>query len=212
MSNTIRRFNMEKSELRICFFGPSGSGKSTCFRFAKDAMRERIAGEPEVVRADVARPLREAQWSVYLEMGMIPNDMMTKPERMPQDGRLLSFLASHFESHLGPACAGYVEAMSDGYNGRVAFVNTDCRNNAYESLHDAGFWFVRVMTDERLVRERLAERGDITPYDTRSEVERADRIEPHFTVQNDGTLDELQEAVGCAVQAAIFKHEEFISA
>lgn len=212
MDNTLRRFNMEKSGPRVCFFGPSGSGKSTCFRFAEDAVRERVGQGFRVVRADVAAPLHEAQWSVYLKMGLIPNDMMTKPDQMPQDGKLLSFLASHFEESLGPACASYVEAMSDGHNGQIAFINTDCRNNAYESLHDAGFWFVRVKTDKGLIRERLAERGDITPYDTRSEVERTDGIEPHFTVRNNGTLNELREAVGCAVQAVIFKRDKFISA
>lgn len=207
MGNTLRRFNMEKSGLRICFFGPSGSGKSTCFGFAENAIRERVAGKPKVVRADVAAPLREAQWSVYLKMGLIPNGMMTEPDRLPHDGKLLSFLASHFAGHLGPACAAYVEAMSKG---GIAFVNTDCRNNAYESLHDAGFWFVRVKTDERLIHKRLAERGDWTPYDTQLEVERTDSIEPHFTVRNDGTLDELRESVGCAVQAVIFKREDFV--
>ncbi len=210
MGNTLRRLNMEKSELRVCFFGPSGSGKSTCFRFAEDAMRERIAGKPQIARADVAAPLREAQWSVYLKMGLIPGGMMTKPDQMPQDGRLLSFLASHFENGLGPTCASWVESMSKACDGHIAFVNTDCRNNAYESLHDAGFWFVRVMTDDRLVRERLAERGDIAPYDSRSEVERTDDIEPHSTIRNDGTLDELRYAVSCAVQAVIFRREEFV--
>lgn len=213
MGNTLRRFYMEQSELRICFFGPSGSGKSTCFGFAEDAIHERVDKKLQVVRADVARPLREAQWSVYLKMGLIPPyDMTTKPDQMPQDGKLLAFLASHFQNHLGPACASYVAEMSDGCNRRAAFVNTDCRNNAYGALHDAGFWFVRVMTEERLVRERLAERGDITPYDLQSEVERTDEIKPHFTVQNDGTLDDLRESVNCAVQVAIFKREEFLSA
>jgi len=203
---------MEKSGLRICFFGPSGSGKSTCYKFAEDAMCERIDGEPRIVRADVALPLREAQWSVYLKMGLIRGSMMTKPDQMPQDGKLLSFLASHFEKNLGPACTSLVESMSEAYHGHIAFVNTDCRNNAYESLHDAGFWFIRVNTDEKLIRERLAERGDINSYDLTSEVERIDNIEPHFTIRNDGTKDELREAVDCAVQTAIFKREEFISA
>ncbi len=212
MGNRLRRFNMENGGLRICFFGPSGSGKSTCFGFAEDAIRERVDGRPEIVRADVAAPLREAQWSVYLKMGLIPNGMMTKPDQMPQDGKLLSFLASHFENDLGPTCAGWVESMSKAYHGHIAFVNTDCRNNAYGSLHDAGFWFVRVMTDDGLIRERLSGRGDMTPYDASAEVEKTDGIDPHFTIRNDGTLDELQEEVGCAVQAAIFKREEFVSA
>ncbi len=212
MGDTLRKFNMKGNGLRICFFGPSGSGKSTCFGFAEDSIRERVASKPKIFRADVASPLREAQWSVYLKMGMIPDGMMTKPDQMPQDGKLLSFLASHFENNLGPACAGWVESISKAYHGHAAFINTDCRNNAYESLHDAGFWFVRVAAGERLIRERLAGRGDLTPYDPGAEVERVDGIEPHFTVRNDGTLDELREAVNCAVQAAIFKREEFISA
>jgi len=211
MGNTIRRFSMEQSEIRICFFGPSGSGKSTCFEFARDAVRGHIAHPPKIVRADVASPLREAQWLVYLKMGLIRGDMMTKPDQMPQDGKLLSFLASHFENNLGPACAAWVESMSEAHRRCIAFINTDCRNNAYESLHDAGFWFVRVKADEKSIRERLAERGDLAPY-PKSEVERTDGIEPHFTVQNDGTKDELRETVSCAVQAAIFKREEFISA
>jgi len=69
-----------------------------------------------------------------------------------------------------------------------------------------------VNTDEKIISERLSERGDITPYDTHLEVERTDGIEPHFTIRNNGTLDELQEAVYCAVQAVIFKREKFISA
>lgn len=210
MGDTLRRSNMERSELRICFFGPSGSGKSTCFGFAEEAIRERITGELRVVREDVAAPLREAQWSMYLKMDMIPSDM--EPYQMPQDGMLLSFLASHFESHLGPACARRVGTMSEAFCRHIAFVNTDCRNNAYESLHNMGFWFVRVKTDEKLIRKRLGERGDTTPYDPKSDVEKIGDIEPHFTVQNDGTLNELQEAVNYAVQGAIFKREEFISA
>ena len=212
MGSRLRRFNMENSGIRICFFGPSGSGKSTCFGFAEDAIRERVDGNPKIVRADVAAPLREAQWSVYLKMSLIPNGMMTKPDQMPQDGKLLSFLASHFEKYLGPTCAGWVESMSKACHGHIAFVNTDCRNNAYESLHDAGFWFARVMTGEKLVSERLAKRGDIAPYDLQSKVEQTDGIEPHFTVENNGTLDELRESVNCAVQAAIFKRKDFLAA
>ena len=209
MNDTLRRLNMEMSELRICFFGPSGSGKSTCFTFAEDAIHEHIDKELRVVRADVAHPLHESQRLVYLQMGLIPNDMMAKPERMPHDGKLLSFLANHFKSHLGSACMSHVKAMSDGYNKHVAFVNTDCRNNSYKALHDAGFWFVRVKTGKSVVCERLVERGDITPYPL-SDAERADGIKPHLTMRNDGTLNELREEVSRVVQAAILKREEFI--
>ena len=206
MDDTLRKFNMGRSELRICFFGPSGSGKSTCFAFAEDAIHEHIDRWLRVVHADVARPLHESQRLVYLQMGLIPHDTI----EMPHDGKLLSFLASHFESHLGPMCMSHVEAMSDAYNKHVAFVNTDCRNNSYKALHDAGFWFFRVKTGESIVCDRLAERGDITPYDSLSDAERADRIKPHLTMRNDGTLDELRANVNRAVQEAVLMREDFV--
>lgn len=206
MDDTLRKFNMGRSELRICFFGPSGSGKSTCFAFAEDAIHEHINRGLRVIHADVARPLHESQRLVYLQMGLIPHDAI----EIPHDGKLLSFLASHFESHLGPIFMSYVEGMSVAYYKHVAFVNTDCRNNSYKALHDAGFWFVRVKTGESVIRERLTERGDITPYDPLSDVERSDGIKPHLTMRNDGTLDELRANVNRAVQDAILMREDFV--
>lgn len=212
MGNTLRRFNMGRSALKICFFGPSGSGKSTCFEMAKDAIVERVDRGIRVYRADVARPLHEIQWSAYMKLGLAkpPQDRF---EDMRQDGVLLSLLAGHFESHLGEAYYAFVDGVSKASPGSgAAFVNTDCRNNAYGSLHDLGFWFIRVAADESVIRERLAGRRDITPYDMSAAVEQIDGIEPHWTVENNGTLDKLRNAVSCAVQAAIFKREEFLAA
>lgn len=207
----MRRFNMERSGLKICFFGPSGSGKSTCFEMARDAIAERIGKGVRVYRADVARPLHEIQQNAYTKLGLaVPKQRL---EDMRQDWTLLAFLASHFESHLGKACYAFVDDVSQAHPGRdAAFINTDCRNNAYDSLHDLGFWFVRVATDEEVVRERLAERQDITPCDMSAAVEQTDKIEAHWTLKNNGTPEELREMVGCVVQAAIFKREEFLSA
>jgi len=212
MGNTLRRFNMERSALKICFFGSSGSGKSTCFEMARGEISDRVGEGVRVYRADVAAPLREIQWSAYMKMGLV-DPRENSFEGMRQDGALLAFLAGHFEPHLGKACCAFVEGVSRAHPARdAAFVNTDCRNNAYDSLHDLGFWFVRVAADENVMRERLAGRRDITPYDMSAAVEQIDRIEPHWTVENNGTLDELREQVGCVVQAAIFKHEEFTAA
>ena len=211
MGNTLRRFNMERSGLRLSFFGPSGSGKSTCFRMAEDAIRERVGGHMTVYRADVAKPLREIQLAAHQRMGLA--DLRQSAEDMPQDGRLLSLLASHFEPHLGLACCSFVDSASQAHPARdAAFVNTDCRNNAYGALHDFGFWFARVEADADTVRGRVARRGDSSPYDASAAVEQIDRIEPHWTLHNNGTLDELREAVGRVVQAAIFMREEFLAA
>lgn len=208
MGDTLRRFNMGRSGLRLSFFGPSGSGKSTCFRMAEDAIRERTGWH--VYRADVAKPLREIQWAAYLKMGLV--EPWHSEDDMPQDGQLLSFLASHFEPRLGKACCSFVDSVSQSRPARdAAFVNTDCRNNAYDALHDLGFWFVRVEAAADIIRERIARRGDSTPYDPSAAVEQIDKIRPHWTLHNDGTLDELRERVGCMIQAAIFKREEFLA-
>jgi len=202
---------MERSGLRLSFFGPSGSGKSACFGMAEDAIRERAGGHVKVYRADVAGPLREIQFVAYRSMGLA--DPGRGAEDMPQDGRLLSLLASHFEPHLGRACCSLVDSVSQAHPARdAAFVNTDCRDNAYDALHDFGFWFVRVEADADTVRRRVAQRCDLSPYDPGAAVERTGGIRPHLTLRNDGTLGELREAVGRAVQAAIFMREEFLSA
>lgn len=207
MGNTLRRFNMERSALKICFFGPTGSGKSTCFEIAKDAIIDRLDPAPSVFRADVACPLHEIQWNAYMKLRIV-NPPQDRFEDMRQDGALLSFLAGHFEAHLGDACYGFVDSISKACPNRgAAFVNTDCRNNAYDSLVDLGFWFVRVVADESTIHTRLVNRRDITPCGV-SAVDRIDRIEPHWTVENNGTLDELREKVGCVVQNAIFKYDE----
>lgn len=211
MGNTLRRFNMERSGLRLSFFGRSGSGKSTCFGMAAAAIRERAGGHMKVYRADVAGPLHEIQFAAYRNMGLA--DPGQGAENMPQDGRLLSLLASHFEPHLGRACCSLVDSVSQAHPARdAAFVNTDCRDNAYDALHDFGFWFVRVEADADTVRGRVAQRCDLSPYDPGAAVERIGNIRPHLTLRNDGTLDELREAVGRAVQAIIFMRDEFLSA
>jgi len=212
VGNTLRRFNMERSALKVCFFGPSGSGKSTCFDMAKSEIADRVSADIRVYRADVAAPLRAIQWGAYMKMGLV-DPRENSFENMRQDGELLAFLAGHFEPHLGKACYAFVDSVSQAHPARdAAFVNTDCRNNAYDSLHDLGFWFVRIATDENVVQKRLAGRQDISPYDMSAAVEQIDRIEPHWTVENNGTLDELREQVGCVIQAAIFKREEFTTA
>jgi len=201
---------MERSGLRLSFFGPSGSGKSTCFGMARDAIHERV-GHVAVYRADVAGPLRDVQLAAYQRMGLA--DPKQSAEDMPQDGRLLSLLASHFEPHLGRACCSFVDSASQAQQARdAAFVNTDCRDNAYGALHDFGFWFVRVEADADTVRERVSRRADLSPYDPAAAVERIGGIRPHLTLHNDGPLGELREAVGRAVQAAIFMREEFLAA
>jgi|GEM_PF-1476269 len=197
---------MARSALSICFFGPSGSGKSTCFEIARDAMLDRLnlRDGASVHRADVAEPLHDIQRAAYNRLGL---------DSTGQDGRLLSFLADHFRPHLGTAIRSLVDQACESRRaGEVAFVNTDCRNNAYDTLHELGFWFVRVATPAGVVRDRLSSRGDATPHSPSAAVEQIDKITAHWTINNGGSLDELREQVGGVIRAAIFRREEFMSA
>jgi len=206
MSHTPRRINMARNALSICFFGPSGSGKSTCFEMARDAMLDRLdlRDGARVHRADVAEPLHDIQRAAYDRLGL---------DSTGQDGRLLSFLADHFGPHLGTAIRSLVDRACESRRPcEVAFVNTDCRNNAYDTLHELGFWFVRVAAPEGTVRDRLSARGDTTPHNPSAAVEQIGKIAARWTINNGGSLGELREQVGNVVQAAIFRRGEFMSA
>ena len=189
---TLRCTNMSKSGLRVAFVGPSGSGKSTCFRYAFDAIRD--AYYPVIVhRADVATPLHEIQHEAYGKFGIIAREE-TSIEGTRQDGKLLAFLAEHFEPYLGSYFIRQVDETSSK-DILAAFVNTDCRDNAYTALYDAGFWFIQMRTPPSIIKERLGERGDFTEPPIGSSVESTGEIVPHWRITNDGSLDALQAEV-----------------
>ena len=204
---TPRCVNMGKSGLRIAFVGPSGSGKSTCLQLAFDAIKETY--DPVIVyRADVATPLHEIQHEAYGKFGIIDKEE-TPIEGMGQDGKLLAFLAEHFEPHLGPCCIRRVDETSRR-DSRAAFVNTDCRDNAYKALYDAGFWFVRVKTSPEIIKERLGNRKDLTEAPTESSVESTGTITPHWWVNNYGNLDALQAEVIHAIDMMGQMRDEYL--
>ena len=198
---------MGKSGLRIAFVGASGSGKSTCLQFAFDAIRETC--DPVIVhRADVAAPLHEIQHEAYGKFGIIDREE-TPIEGMGQDGKLLAFLAKHFELQLGPCCIRWVDETSRK-DSRAAFVNTDCRDNAYKALHDAGFWFVHVRTSPDTIKERLNEREDRTEAPDGSPVESIGAIAPHWRVNNNGSLEALQAEVIHAIDMTEQMRAEYL--
>lgn len=182
-----RCINMGKSGIRVAFVGPSGSGKSTCLKYAFNIIRDTYY--PIIVhRADVATPLHEIQHEAYGKFGIVTR------EGGRQDGKLLAFLAEHFEPYLGSHFIRQVNETSSN-DILAAFVNTDCRDNAYTTLYDAGFWFIKMKTPPSLIKERLDKRGDFTEPPIGSSVESTGEIVPHWWITNDGSLDALQAEV-----------------
>ena len=175
----------------VSFIGPSGSGKSTCRQFAEKYLRERGY---DVYHVDVAAPLRQIQTYAY--------ELFTKKSQdataldYKQDGRLLQFLAEHFEDRLGPTFKASIKEILDYCpSKKIAIINTDCRNNAYKTLKELGFVFIRLTVPPILLAVRQMARGDLTKSDHHSSVEQYDTIEYSHEIDNVGSLDDLEKNV-----------------
>lgn len=173
----------EQKILKLSFFGPSGSGKSTS---AKMIEERNLLPDFKIIQANVAKPLHEIQAKAY-QLFDIPNT--------GQDGKLLQFLAKHFEDHLGATCIANikVELGKDENGGRnLLFLNSDCRQNAYYALKKDGFIFIRVYTKLENIEERKGVRGDISNINDAERVEQIEKITPDYQLDNNGNLKELE--------------------
>lgn len=80
-------------------------------------------------------------------------------------------------------------------NDTILLLNADCRNNAYPTLKNEGFTFVRVDTNPYLRLSRLQERQDITSADLSSNIEQIDQIVADYTIDNNGSLEDLKKNI-----------------
>ncbi len=181
-------------DLFLSFVGPSGVGKSTCYDYAEKFLQEQ---EFYVYRHEVAHPLRLIQESAYELLDLDPQGNPDDPTCFRQDGALLGFLAEHFGDQLGKVFATDFESCFDSRNPEcpIAVVNTDCRNNAYDTLKALGFTFVRLEVDEETLLARRQARGDTSPFNYAALVESTNRIETPYIIFNNGSLDELKISV-----------------
>lgn len=183
----------KSKNLLVAFVGPSCAGKSTCYEYA---LPELVRLGYLVFRCDVAVPLRRIQQFAYSQFGLKSPGYADVPTEFKQDGKLLSFLAQHFEERLGPRLAFEVENIQiQNWQEPVAIINTDCRNNAYDSLKELGFVFVWVAASPDNLDKRKTERGDLTPFDPKATVEQIGHIHPKHYIFNNGTLAGLEDSV-----------------
>lgn len=166
---------------KISLFGQSGSGKSTAAEILRRVIEEKNP-KRKVVKLNVAEPLHAIQAFAYKQFGR---------ENTGQDGKLMQFLASHFERELEPT---FIKRL-DSHKGDPVVINSDCRNNAYGYLKEAGFVFVEIKAAPEVRIERLGQRGDIGRYDQSKAIEQTGKMQADWVVENNGTVEELENKI-----------------
>lgn len=187
----IFKENKMRQKIFISFYGPSGSGKSACYKYAARFFKK---NSYKVYRADVAYPLRRIQKYAYK---LFDRDTQNpRSENFKQDGLLLGFLAKYFESNLGIHAVNQVKKiLALNKTRKLAFINTDCRNNAYDYLRAMGFIFVKLNVNFNILTKRRAKRKDISTFDYESDVEKCEKIKFNYVIENNGSLNNLRDQI-----------------
>lgn len=187
---------MKPKQFKIAFVGPSGVGKSTAYVFAASYLRD---NGYDVWSCNVALPLRKIQKYAYTTFYLRnPGDPCEFDFR--QDGKLLAFLANHFEKQLPDDFKRRFQSIVAYKFSHLAIINTDCRNNMYPTLKKLGFIFVRIFAESEILAWRRKERDDLTNYDLGATVEQTNTIEVLRTIQNNGTKKELRNSIELLIQ------------
>ena len=106
-----------------------------------------------------------------------------------QDGKLLAFLAKHFEKEMLTSFEVRLETLLE-QQGRLVIINHDCRDNAYGILKKNGLVFVKIITEDLIRSQRLGNRLDVSRGDISS-----DLIKSDFQIENNGSVDELEKSI-----------------
>jgi hypothetical protein len=173
---------------RLAFVGPSGSGKTTAAQYAAEVLS---GHDFKVERLDVALPLREIQEFAYKRMSSPKLPRLcgdpTKSETFLQDGKLLGFLAHHFEDWLTIPFKSRLKQLPTS----TVIINADCRDNTYLALKGLCFKFIRLDTIQEIRDKRLFTRSDITT-ETSASLDSTSSIDEDFFIENNGSLSELK--------------------
>ena len=179
---------------KLCFFGPSGSGKTTAMNMAYGYLVSELKWN-NTLFLNISDPLHAIQRNICKELNL---------PYIAQDGELLQFLVEHFgiEVILDLLKKRLNKFLSENEDNEAPLfvLNSDCRNNAYEALKDAGFIFIRVSTSPENRMKRLGERQDVTLADLDKELEQTSDILAEYIIINNGEKWELREEVKKAME------------
>lgn len=189
------RFMSKGKIVKISLFGPSGSGKSTVAKLIMKIIHEEYS-EYQAILANVAEPLHLIQDFAYRQFGLLNTG---------QDGKLLQFLAQHFEQWLGKRCVDRIQQLIDlrPANQNLIFINSDCRNNAYGFLKNAGFVFIKIHAPLDIIRKRRLDRKDIGKFDSKNSIEQTNQIRKNYSIDNLKSLGDLDKNVNRFLQKVL---------
>jgi dephospho-CoA kinase len=170
---------------------PSGSGKSTAAGFLREGFE---ANGLRVAVVKLAEPLYQLQREFYRRAGR-------EIDAYAQDQPLLEAIAAHLRA-LSP------RALVDDFlrrldaSGADVVINDDLRDPHVDwpALREAGFRVVGILADERFRRERLARRHDLAIATDAPASRELDLIPVDIELENNGSLGELESAIGAMVR------------
>jgi cytidine deaminase len=190
---------------KIALYGTPGAGKSTTSELIRARCSELDIG---FTRLKLADPLYLAQSKIYEIAGRDLEDFYT------QDGELLGFLGVHlrkinpdvllnsFDRRVEQAMEAFEQSSS--VDGCALLLCDDMRYPDWGFLEGLGFMPVRIVAEEPTCLRRRQERGDLTLTSASALIEQGlDKIPAAATVENDGTLDELNDRVRRLVEELI---------
>ncbi|MFW6130211.1 MAG: hypothetical protein ACOC56_03430 [Atribacterota bacterium] len=183
--------------IKVAFVGPSGSGKDTSASLLQNFLKEKSIFS---LRKDVAAPLHDMQEYIY-------NTLETKPEG-EQDTELLAFLAGKFKKDIIRLFHEEIESIKKNIVEKnlydiIAIINSDCRDNAYQSLKNQGFIFVKVSTDyiKRINRVRTRDKIKIC----KNSLDSTSKIKEDYIIYNNNSIEDLQQSI-IKLWPKIFSH------
>ena len=182
--------------VKIYLFGSSGSGKSTAAKLMVKIIEEKY---PEYLFHLISAKDETQDMATTITQTSGGLDMLSiyKASQAVVFFRIVCEQAEHFEQQLGEKCVDRVQQSIglQSVDQNLVFINSDCRNNAYEFLKNAGFVFAKVYTSSGIIRKRRSGRNDIGKFDFKNPVEQIDQIREDFCIDNSRFLDDLSKNV-----------------
>ena len=181
----------QKNQLRLALVASSGSGKSTTAMLLKDAFSQRGL---TVGTEKLAQPLYSLQHAYFNELAQVVDSRAQHQllmEKIADNMRMIDprSLIEHLFARLQKNQAEII--LTDDLRDK----KTD-----WPALVEQGYVVIRILCDRETRRQRLESRQDIQSQFTSVLDEDIETINADLTLENNGDLAQLQQAVGELVE------------
>ena len=184
-------------EIKISFFGIFNSAKNEAAELMTKVIGKKF---PMSIYStgNISMILDNIQNIIYKDLDILPK----------KDKELTDFLNAHFSEYLGPRFVKNLKMFrksidfdklnENGIGDYVFLINNDCQNNAYKSLKDEGFIFVKVDKPFDCFMDEEPE----------EQIQKVDQIIPDYVITNHGNIDELEEQISNVLDLIVQKYNE----